>query len=224
LNVPVGLFGGTFDPVHRGHLQVAEEVRSVLELDDFRMLPAADPPHRRGTHASAGHRLAMLELALADHPHLTIDRRELDREGPSWMVVTLESLRREQAERPLLLVLGQDSANSLDRWHRWRELIRLAHLVIMTRPGQSPGYSAVLAESLAGREVRRRAELFSAPAGRVLHLEVTPLHISSTQVRTRAGEGRSLTDLVPDAVAAYIERHGLYGAADAGGLSRQGPG
>lgn len=210
MSAPVGLFGGTFDPVHRGHLQVAEEVRSILGLEDFRMLPAGDPPHRQETHASARDRLAMLELALADHPRLAIDRRELERAGPSWMVVTLESLRREQAERPQLLILGQDSANSLDRWHRWRELIGLAHLVVMTRPGQRPGYAAELEAWLAGREVRRAAELFDTPAGRLLYLDVTPLDISSTQVRRRAARGEPLDELVPEAVAAYIRRNGLY--------------
>lgn len=211
----VAVFGGTFDPVHHGHLRVAEEVRETLGLRDFRLLPAADPPHRKRTHASAGHRLAMLELALEDHPLMTIDRRELEREGPSWMVVTLESLRREWPERPLLLILGQDSANGLAGWHRWRELPDLAHLVVMTRPGERSAYAGELGRLLAGREVHAPGDLMRQTAGRLLHLDVTPLEISSTRVRDLLCRGRDVSGMVPASVLAYIRRHGLYGAARA---------
>jgi nicotinate-nucleotide adenylyltransferase len=127
--------------------------------------------------------------------------------------VTLESLRREWPERPLLLILGQDSANGLAGWHRWRELPDLAHLVIMTRPGERPAYAGELGQLLAGREALDASELKQQTAGRLLHLDVTPLEISSTRVRELLRHERDVSKLVPAPVLAYIRRHGLYASA-----------
>jgi len=127
----IGIFGGTFDPVHFGHLRAAVEAREKLGLDDFRLLPAGEPPHRGKTSASAVQRLDMLRLAIAGCPGLQVDDREIRRAGSSFMVDTLEDLRRESPASPLLLLIGQDAANGLDRWHRWPALFDLAHLVVM---------------------------------------------------------------------------------------------
>lgn len=213
------IFGGTFDPVHRGHLGAAAEVRDALGVEDFRFLPAGDPPHRDGTFASAEQRLRMLELALeeraleqrgTDQGGFSIDDRELRRDGPSWMSVTLDSLRAEYPEDALALVLGQDAVNGLDRWHEWRRLPGLAHLVIMTRPGERPDYGPELAALLAGRETRNAADLLASRAGRVLPIAVTPLPISSTAIRASIGDPQALRRLLPGAVADHIEREGLY--------------
>jgi nicotinate-nucleotide adenylyltransferase len=134
------VFGGTFDPVHYGHLRAAAEVSEKLDVSDFRLLPAGQPPHRNHTGAEAYHRLAMLELALAPYPDLTVDEREVRRRGPSYMVETLASIRREVGQAPVILCLGQDAANKLEGWHRWRELFDLAHLVVMKRPRSRPRY------------------------------------------------------------------------------------
>lgn len=204
------IFGGTFDPVHRGHLVAAEEVRDALGIEDFRFLPAGEPPHREGTHADAGQRLAMLRLALVEREGFSIDERELRRAGPSWMSDTLASLRREYPADALLLVLGQDALNGLDRWHEWRRIPKLAHLVVMTRPGEHPDYGEALARELASRRVDDPAALRERPAGRLLSLAVTPLAISSTAIRESIGDPAALRRLLPRSVADHIEREGLY--------------
>lgn len=208
------LFGGTFDPVHHGHLAAAVEVRDTLAIDDFRFLPAGVPPHRDGTYADAAQRLAMLEQALSERDGFTIDERELDRPGPSYMVDTLASLRHEFPEDALLLIVGQDALNGLDRWHEWRRLPELAHLVVMTRPGEVPAYGAELARELEPRLTDDRAALGRRRAGRVFPVVVTPRAISSTAVRAAVGDPEALRRLVPDAVAAHIEGAGLYRPPD----------
>ncbi len=132
---PFAMLGGTFDPVHYGHLRFADEVRRSLGLKELHLVPAGDPPHRSGPVASAADRLAMLRLAVAEFPGLVVDSREVDRAGKSYTVLTLEALRREDAQRPLLLLVGADAFRGLPSWHRWRELFALAHLVVVARPG-----------------------------------------------------------------------------------------
>jgi nicotinate-nucleotide adenylyltransferase len=204
------IFGGTFDPVHLGHLGAAREVNAALAPDTFHFLPAGQPPHRTGTHAPPEQRLRMLKLALANDPGLEVDTRELARPGPSFMVDTLESLREAYPGDALALILGQDALNGLDRWHEWRRLPELAHLVVMTRPGESPDYGEQLARELRPRVVAGPEALREKPAGALLPLAVTPRSISSTAIRDRIGDPVALRRLVPDAVAAHIERAGLY--------------
>lgn len=206
----VGIFGGTFDPVHSAHLRVADEVRRFLAIDDFRLVPAGDPPHRHDTEASAGHRLAMLRLAAASWPGLTVDAREVERDGPSYMVDTLTDLRMEFPRAALVLVIGQDSANSLDAWHRWREIPGLAHLAVMSRQGQPPRYSEQLERELLPRITERVAALTEQPAGRVICVPVSPQAISATRIRKLLASGRNARELVPDSVLDYIQAHRLY--------------
>ncbi|MFN2334591.1 MAG: nicotinate-nicotinamide nucleotide adenylyltransferase, partial [Wenzhouxiangellaceae bacterium] len=173
------------------------------------------PPHRDGTWAEARHRMAMLELALAPHADLSVDDREVQRSGPSYMSETLASIRAEAGDLPLILCLGQDAANHLDAWHEWRRLPELAHLVVMTRPDSSPEYSAELAGELQGRSVAHPCELMREPAGRLCNIEVTRLAISSTDIRSQLAEGRNPRFLLPSTVLAYLFKHGLYGAGQA---------
>lgn len=208
----IAIFGGTFDPVHYGHLRAAAEAAEILKVSDFRLVPAGVPPHREGTWAEARHRLAMLELALAPHADLGVDDREVRRAGPSYMVETLEGIRAESGDCPVLLCLGQDAANQLHYWHRWRELFDLAHLVVMTRPRSRPRYSDELAEAIAGRRVKKPAQLMSTPSGSVCPVEVTRLAISSTDIRDQLAERRDPRFLLPSTVLAYIRKHGLYGS------------
>lgn len=210
----VAVFGGTFDPVHYGHLRAAAEVAEHLKVPDFRLLPAGRPPHRDHTGAGAYHRLAMLELALAPYPDLAVDEREVRRSGPSFMVETLASIRAEVGEQPILLCLGQDAANELDGWHRWQELFDLAHLVVMKRPRSRPRYRDPVARELRSRRVRRTGQLMNEPAGRVRYLGVTQLAISSTDIRKQLREGRDPRFLLPATVLAYIRKHALYGCAE----------
>jgi len=205
-----GIFGGTFDPVHFGHLRAATEVKEMLRLKDFRLLPAGNPPLRAQTFASAGHRLAMLRLALSDNPDLAVDDREVRRAGLSYMVDTLREIRAEEGDIPLMLIIGQDAANALDQWHHWRRLFNLTHLVIMRRPQSVFEYSDELLKQVQPRLVNDARDLFAAPAGLVLPLELTQLAISSTDIRRRLLTGSSPRFLMPQPVIDYIREHKLY--------------
>ena len=208
----IGIFGGTFDPVHYGHLRAALEAMERLQLQDFRLLPAGTPPHRASTFASADHRLAMLKLALSRYPELQVDDREVRREGSSYMVDTLGEIRREEGEAPILMMIGQDAANVLDQWYDWHKLFDLAHLVIMRRPESKHIYSGALFEQVQPRLVNDPDQLRKTPAGLILPLEVTQLAISSTEIRRQIHAGLSPRFLLPDSVIEYILEHGLYSA------------
>lgn len=209
-SVATGILGGTFDPVHYGHLRAALEVAEGLGLEEMRLIPAARPPHRETPVASPRDRLAMLELAVADYPGLRADDRELRREGPSWMVDTLQSLRDELGQSPLLLVVGQDAANQLDRWHQWTRLFTLAHLVVLQRPDARQSYQGALQSEMARRTASEPSQLLRLPAGCVWPLAITQLDISASAIRRMFAEGRSPEFLLPSSVIEYVLRHELY--------------
>ena len=210
---PVGILGGTFDPVHYGHLRAAVEVRERLGLGTVRMLPSARPPHRQTPGADARHRMQMLQRAIACQDYLAADDCEMRRAGPSSMVDTLEALRRELGAIPLVLMIGQDAANRLDRWHQWRRLFETAHRAVMRRPDAVPDYGAELADWMAERTVTSASDLLAAQAGRVINVAITQLDISSTAIRAMIAEGKSPLYLTPPPVIEYIREHGLYSAA-----------
>jgi len=205
-------YGGTFDPVHNGHLAIARIARDALDTK-VRMMPAADPPHRAAPGATANQRAAMLDLAVAGDPGLCVDRRELQREGRSYSIDTLRALRVEYgADAPIALLVGADSFIGLPTWYEWQALFDHAHFVVAERAGNPLDHAlpAELAEALAGRWCDAAGELAQSPAGRVLRLH-QPLHDeSATDIRQRIIGGRSWRDLVPAAVADYIQRHHLY--------------
>ncbi len=203
------IYGGTFDPVHFGHLRTALEVAEALEAE-LRLLPAHRPPHRAQPMASPSQRLAMLERALLGQTRLRLDTRELDRGGVSYMVDTLASLREELGQTPLALALGQDAFGHLDRWHRWERLIGLAHLVVMTRPGGALPAAGPVAGLLEAHRVETAEALRARPAGGIWLCPVTALDISATRIRELCAAGRSPRWLLPDAVLNYIEAEGLY--------------
>ncbi|MBI3525277.1 MAG: nicotinate-nucleotide adenylyltransferase [Betaproteobacteria bacterium] len=212
----VGIFGGTFDPVHYGHLRLAEEARAALGLAEVRWIPAGQPPHRSAPQAAVEHRLAMLRLALAGNPAYSLDDSEALSAAPSYSVPTLERLRaRLGAQRPLVLLLGVDAFLGLGSWHRWRELFGLAHLAVATRPGYTLE-AGQMAPALAGEFHARRkhaaAALSAAPAGCILPFPITALDISATHLRAtlRSGSGGSARYLLPDPVLDYIAGHKLY--------------
>lgn len=207
-----GLLGGTFDPVHFGHLRAAVEAAEKLGLDDLRLLPAGLPPHRAHPVASAVQRLDMLRLAIAHCPGLQVDDREVRRPGPSFMVDTLETFRSETGDSPLLLLVGQDAANELDTWHRWRDLFDLAHLVVMRRPDAHFSCRAELSAQIERRRVDGPERLRDAAGGYVLSLEITQLDISSTFIRELFAAGHSPRFLMPDEVIDYVRQQRLYGA------------
>jgi nicotinate-nucleotide adenylyltransferase len=205
----IGVFGGTFAPIHHGHLRLAIEARDALRLDQVRVIPAAAPPLRAAPAVPARRRLRWVELAIRGERGLVADGRELARRGPSYTIDTLASLRAQFPRASLCLLMGQDTARSLPRWHRWRELPDFAHLVFFARPGQRPALPSALARLLRGRRARSAAELRRRPAGLWLGLPLPPLPISGTDVRRRLAAGLSVRGLVSDTVVADFTRKDL---------------
>ncbi len=206
----IGILGGTFDPIHHGHLRLALEIHEGLGLEEVRLIPARQPPHRGEPLASSEDRRAMLEVAVAATPGLRVDSRELRRDGPSYTVDTLASLRAEFPQRPLCLIVGMDAFRDLDTWHRWRTLPDLAHIVIARRPGAPTPESGRPAKLLRERVVADPEVLRGMPAGRTLVQEVPPLDITATRIRSLLGAGRNPRYLLPDAVLDVIHERGLY--------------
>jgi nicotinate-nucleotide adenylyltransferase len=211
----MGVLGGTFDPVHFGHLRPALEVCQDLGLREVRLVPLRQAVHRPQPLASPDQRLAMLRLAVAGEPGLGIDDRELRRVGPSYSYDTLVDLRAELgAEEGICLLLGADAFAGFLTWHRPDDILGLAHLVVMRRPGDAPGGPATMDEKLtawaAPRLCSSPSSLTAAPAGRIWFQDVTPLAISATQIRRLVALGKSPRYLLPDAVIALIAAEGLY--------------
>ena len=205
-------YGGTFDPVHNGHLAIAAAARDELECA-VRLMPAADPPHRAAPGANALQRARMLELAVMDEPGLVVDRRELLREGPSYTIDTLRQLRAELGpDQPLALLVGADSFVGLPNWHEWWELFAYTHFIVAQRPGTplDGDLPQALAEEMQGRWANEAGDIRGLPAGKVLRLR-QPLHTgSATQVRRLIAAGAPWQHLVPAAVAGFIQAEGLY--------------
>ncbi|HET7561970.1 MAG TPA: nicotinate-nucleotide adenylyltransferase [Rhodanobacteraceae bacterium] len=197
---PLAIFGGTFDPVHVGHLRAAWEAAEALDAEVF-LVPAKVPPHRPQPVASAARRAAMLRAALAGQDRLQLDLRELDRDGPSYTFDTLTSFRAEMGvQRPLMLLIGADAFAGLVEWHRWRELFELAHVCILTRPGQIPAVPEELAAQVASRAAVSAQSLHTTPAGRVFNVAVTALGISATRIRNLLANDGDPRWLVPQAL------------------------
>ena len=194
---PLAVLGGTFDPVHIGHLAVAWEAAELLDAE-VRLMPAAVPPHRTPPVASPAQRVALLRAALAGQDRLRLDLRELERPGPSYTVDTLEALRAERGERPLVLLMGADAFAGLPTWHRWERLFDLAHLGVLARPGTPPDWPDALRAAAQGRLADPADRWRDRPAGHVLPLDVTPLDISATRIRRLLADGRSPRYLVPE--------------------------
>jgi nicotinate-nucleotide adenylyltransferase len=202
---PLAIFGGTFDPVHLGHLSVAWEASELLDAE-VRLLPASVPPHRPAPIASAEQRVAILSAALQGQSRLTLDTRELQRGGPSYTIDTLAELRMEQGERPLVLLLGADAFAGLPSWHRWSELFDVAHIGVLSRPGTEAVLPDELQHMIANRRVDNAAVLRHTSAGKLIELAVTPLEISATRIRELLAAGRDPRYLLP---AGLFEDPGL---------------
>ena len=210
---PLGLLGGTFDPVHKAHLKLAEEAMKQLALGGVLWIPAGSPRHRAPPMASAEHRLAMVRIAIADHSGYSIDEGEVFSTEPSYTVPTLERLRRGHGEhKPLVLLMGADAFLGLHTWHRWRDLFRLAHIGVVSRPTFELANERMNAE-LADEFRHRRAEravLTAAPAGAIVSFAMDAGTVSSTEARTKLLQGAPVDELLPASVLDYIRRHNLY--------------
>lgn len=206
----IGIFGGTFDPVHFGHLRPALEVQQTLELNEVRFIPAGQPPHREQPHATTEQRLSMLQAAIDDQPGFMVDEREIHREGPSYMVETLTSLRKELGQVPLCLILGYDAFLGLPRWHQWQQLIELCHLVITHRPGWNHDDLDGVLQSLQQQHEVTPEKLSGQAAGGLVFVPVTQLDISATGIREKIQAGQDIRYLLPDPVYEMIKEQQLY--------------
>ena len=210
MNQPIGIFGGTFDPIHYGHLRTAFELGQGLALAQVRFLPAGEPPHREAPLAPAALRLEMVRAAVAGEPGFAVDDREIRRSGRSYTVDTLTELRAELPGRSLCLLIGMDAFLGMPGWHRWREIFDLAHVVVAHRPGWKAPITGPLGEVMVDRGTGSVRELHAAPCGRILIQSVTQLEIASTELRQLILTGRDLRYLVPEAVRDIILRTGCY--------------
>ena len=213
---PVAIFGGTFDPIHFGHLRLAQELAESMRMAEVRFMPGGTPPHRAAPQVTSLQRLDMVRLALGGNPLFTIDDREVKRSGPGYTVDTLMEVRREiGAERPLCLLLGADAFLELATWHRWHELFALAHLVVAHRPGFPPeSWPARMPEPLAreysARLLRQPFAVHLSPAGGIVTQAIAALDISASMIRDSLARGVSPRYLLPDPVLDYIRSHNLY--------------
>jgi nicotinate-nucleotide adenylyltransferase len=209
--VSLGVFGGTFNPIHNGHLRSALEIRESLNLDRVLLMPAARPPLRDAPECDAEFRAELVELAVADEPGLVCDRRELARPGLSYTVDTLAELRAEHGRScSLSLIVGSDTLERLDRWHRWKELLTLSHLVVVARPGWSHPTVGAVADWLGEHLSRDAGALHGAACGCVILKTLRQLPISSTEIRQLVADGRSPRYLLPDTVWNRIRESGAY--------------
>lgn len=210
----IGVLGGTFDPVHIGHLRGALEVAETLGLDEVRLVPNFRPPHRETPNSSAHDRLAMVRLAVQDLPQLAVDARELERDKPSYTLDTLESQREElEHDDQIFLIVGWDAFCGLPSWHRWEELLEHCHILVMQRPDADSEAPEALRDLLAARSVNDPLAL-DGHSGQIAFVWQAPLEVSATRIRQFLASGRSVRFLVPDAVLAYINAHGLYRASN----------
>lgn len=215
---PIGILGGTFDPIHNGHLRLALEALEQCNLSSVRFIPAGTPPHRNAPHAGAQQRLDMVRLAVQGNTAFVVDEREVHRPDPCYTVDTLTGLRAELgAQQPLCLLMGGDAFLQLHTWHEWEKLFELAHIVVMQRPGRNVGAEIDQAHPALRRHYHERLRasaeaLRTAASGTVLVIDMPALEISATDIRRRCSDGRSIRYLLPDAVADYIHTHRLYNA------------
>ena len=207
----VGILGGTFDPVHNGHLRLAIECREKLSLESVFLVPLDRPPHREVPVAPAEHRLAMLQLAVQDIACLKVDDRELRRGGVSYTIDTLRHLRKDMPDNPLYLITGKDAFNAIHTWREWQSITDYVHIIVACRPGQVHADTA--GEVMSFLEKHRAQQPQSsnvAPAGNIYEIEIPALDISSTRIREILHAGKITRGLLPDSIVDYIHDNGLY--------------
>ena len=210
MRAPTGVFGGTFDPIHRGHLRVAVELRDQLELARVHLVPAHPPVHRDLPRASANARSEMIRLAIEGLDGLVLDKRELRRAGPSYMYETLSDFRSEFTDSPICLIVGMDAFAALHTWYRWQDIFDLAHVVVAQRPHSTQPREGLVCEMTRDRLVSNSSDLKASLHGLVLFADVPGLDVSSSGIRDMLEQGYSAQALVPNNVTSYIRHEGLY--------------
>lgn len=206
----IGILGGTFDPIHYGHLRSAIEVYQRLNLAQVRLIPCFKPVHKKATLASPEDRLAMIREAIKDERGLVVDDREIKRGTPSYMFDTLQSLREENPHTPLCLILGIDAFLDFSSWHRYNEILQLAHLVITHRPYYQLPTDGIICNLLNEKLNQDPDSIHQSLAGNIILTPVTLLEISATYIRNQLAIGESPRYLLPDCTYKYIKEHGIY--------------
>jgi len=206
----IGILGGTFDPIHNGHIHIATELLKYLPLDIIKFIPVLIPVHRNQPIATTAQRLTMLNLAIKDTPKLEIDERELHRSTPSYTVDTLLSLREEFPESPLCLIVGMDAFIDLEKWHRWRKLLELAHIVVVNRDHIDIPTQGNLPNIIQQHQTNNSNDLLVQPAGKLFFQTIPPIDVSATQIRERLANQKSIEDLCPIPVCEYIIQENIY--------------
>ena len=203
------LFGGTFDPVHYGHLKPLNELQQYLAADAVYVLPASVPPHRPAPQASSEQRQNMLQLALREYPGFILDSRELERSGPSWTVLTLQSFRQQYPDASLCLVMGSDAFNGLSSWYHWQQIPQLANIIVIERAGMKTAKRPDWATEHLVRDVDSLRESKSSS---ILFVSLKGYDISATEIRQRMAQKLDVTGMLPDKVIDYIRQNGIYQA------------
>jgi nicotinate-nucleotide adenylyltransferase len=207
---PIGILGGTFDPIHYGHLKPAQQILTGLGLNEIRLMPSHKPPHKTGTNATSEQRAHMATLACQDMPGFSVDLRELQRHDPSYTVVTLENIRQDLPDTPICFLMGMDSLLSFKSWYRWADILPLCHLVVSYRPGSVLDSQSAIADVLERHQTNDYQQLHQHHRGLIYLAEIEQLDISSSQIRQNIKMGASNQGLMPDAVADFVLTSGLY--------------
>lgn len=209
----IGILGGTFNPIHYGHLRMAQELAESLKLNEVRFIPSANPPHKTTPQVTAEHRAAMVQLAIANNPHFKFDDRELQRTGASYTIDTLQSLRDELGTKTsITLFMGSDAFTKLHTWHRWEDIISLCHIALVQRPQnikQEP-LAKVLETFLHNHYTENASDLHETASGLITMQSITALDISSTAIRKMLKNKHSSRYLIPETVIDYLQSHQLY--------------
>lgn len=207
----IGLFGGTFNPIHNGHIALAQSVADTLHCSQIRFIPAAIPPHKAIPAVTAQHRANMVQLAIADHPGFILDTCELDRQGASYTIETLHLLRHRLPDLSLCLIMGQDSYLKLPTWHRWQELLDYSHLLVVHRAEAETTLQLHAAHADKLVDIAQSASRFAAQThGLISYLPLTPPDVSSTHIRAALGQGDTVIEAIPEKVLYYIKENHLY--------------
>lgn len=209
-NSCLAILGGTFDPVHLGHVHTAMRAAEKIDVPRVHLMPCHIPPHKAGTVTSTEHRLAMLDLVCQQYPVFSLDKRELTRDTPSYTVETLTQIRLECPDKPIYFFIGMDSLNRLDTWFEWQKLFALCHLVVYPRPGNCPQFSSAVANEVKAREIDDTVTCSHKLSGNIIFADIALMDVSSTQIRQNLAQNKPISGLVPDAIEDYIYLHNLY--------------
>lgn len=207
----IGIFGGTFDPVHYGHTETIRSLIAIVPFDEIRVIPNGVPPHRSSLEASTEDRLSMVSIAFSSLDNIIIDNREILREGPSYAIDTAkEVIELYQEDCSVIWIMGTDAFSSIDLWYKWREFIDLVNIIVMTRPDVEVPKASIANAILKEREIKDHEKFFSCKKGKILFVKVQPINVSSTKVRESLFLGKEVNQMIFSEVKSYIKLEKLY--------------